>query len=402
VNPNKSKSHVLIAGGGLGGLTAALALLRAGFDVDVYEQAPSLTEVGAGIQISANGSRVLYELGLKDALAPLIFLPEGKIIRMWNTGETRPLFDLGVESIRLYGFPFFMLHRADLLDVLAAAVRQYKPDAIHLNSRCANYQQDANGVSLTLQDGTVVRGDVLIGADGIHSKVRETLFGTDQPRFTGTIAWRGLIRRQDLPPHLLKPVGTNWVGPGGHVVHYFVRGGKLLNFVGIRENTEWQVESWTAQGTTDECLQDFTGWHEDVQTLVRHIATPYKWALKVREPMKEWVRGRIALLGDACHSTLPYLAQGASMGFEDAAVLARCLADRTTGIEAALSRYENARRDRTSKIVNQSTETGKVFHNKDFSDPEKARAYLCQQWSPDQITERYRWLFTYDATAVPI
>ena len=191
------KTRILIAGGGLGGLTAALALLRAGFDVDVYEQAPSLTEVGAGIQISANGSRVLYELGLKDALAPLIFLPEGKIIRMWNTGETRPLFDLGVESIRLYGFPFSCCTGPISL-MLAAAVRQHKPDApsqFPLRELSAGFERRIPDVA----DGTVVRGDVLIGADGIHSKVRETLFGTDQPRFTGTIAWRGLIRRQDLP-----------------------------------------------------------------------------------------------------------------------------------------------------------------------------------------------------------
>jgi salicylate hydroxylase len=394
--------HVLIAGGGLGGLTAALALLRAGFDVDVYEQAPDLKEIGAGLQISANGSRVLYALGLKEALAPSIFQPEGKVIRMWNTGETRPLFDLGVESIRLYGFPFFMMHRADLLDVLAAAVRREKPDAIHLNARCIGCQQDGGEVALALHDGSVARGDVLIGADGIHSKVRETLFGADEPRFTGTLAWRGLIRRRDLPAHLLKPVGTNWVGPGGHVVHYFVRGGELLNFVGVRENTEWQVESWTAQGTTAECLDDFEGWHDDVRTLVRNIDTPYKWALKVREPMKQWVRGRIALLGDACHSTLPYLAQGASMGFEDAVVLSRCLAAEPDNLEPALRRYEAARVERTAKIVYQSTETGKVFHNQDFSDPEKARAYLAQQWSPEQIMERYRWLFTYDATVVPI
>lgn len=398
----KNNGHVLIAGGGLGGLTAALALQRAGFDVDVYERAPNLAEVGAGIQISANGSRVLYELGLKEPLSPLIFEPEGKIIRMWNTGETQPLIDLGAESVRLYGYPYFMLHRADLLNVLAAAIGQEKSDAIHLNARCVDYQQDDDGVSLTLQDGTVIRGDVLIGADGIHSKVRESLFGTDQARFTGTIAWRGLIRRQDLPKHLHRPVGTNWVGPGGHVVHYFVRGGELLNFVGIRENTEWQVESWTAQGTTEECLHDFEGWHEDVQTLVRNIDTPYKWALKVREPMKQWTQGRIALLGDACHSTLPYLAQGASMGFEDAVVLARCLATQLENPVAALRRYEEARRERASKIVNQSTEMGKVFHNQDFSDPEKARSYLHQQWSAEQIMERYRWLFTYDATAVPI
>ena len=398
----KTKGHVLVAGGGLGGLTAALALLRKGFDVDVYEQAPGLKEVGAGIQISANGSRVLYGLGLKEALAPLIFEPEGKIIRMWNTGETRPLFDLGTESIRLYGYPYFMLHRADLLDVLAAAIRSEKPDAIHLNARCVEYRQDDKGVSLKFQNGETARGDILIGADGIHSQARETLFGTDKPEFTGTIAWRGMIRREDLPEHLKKPVGTNWVGPGGHVVHYFVRGGALLNFVGIRENSEWLVESYTSQGTIEECQRDFANWHEDVQVLVRSIDTPYKWALKVRDPMQQWVSGRVALLGDACHATLPYLAQGASMGFEDAVVLARCLADGTDDVPDALKRYENARRERASRIVRQSTEMGKVFHNQDFSDPEKARGYLHQQWSPEQIIERYRWLFTYDAMTAPI
>lgn len=394
--------RVIIVGGGLAGLTTALALLRAGIDVEVYEQAPEVKEIGAGIQISANGSRVLYHLGLESDLAPLIFKPEGKIVRMWNTGETRRLFDLGVESVRLYGFPYFMVHRADLLDVLANAIRREKPDAIHVNAQGVGFDQDGDGVALTLQDGSVVRGDVLIGADGIHSKVRDLLFQAEPPRFTGTIAWRGLIPRKALPERLHDRVGTNWVGPGGHVVHYFVRGDELLNFVGIRENNEWQVESWTAQGTVDECLRDYEGWHEDVRLIIRNIGVPYKWALKVRKPMEKWVRGRIALLGDACHATLPYLAQGASMGFEDAVVLTSCLTSAGSDVEEALQRYEAARRPRASKIVNQSTEMGTVFHNQDFSDPERARAYLHQQWTREQIMERYRWIFTYDAPSVAV
>jgi salicylate hydroxylase len=396
------KPHVIIAGAGLGGLAAALALLRHGFDVDVYEQAPELREVGAGVQVSANGTRTLFALGVGDEITRISWQPTGKELRLWNTGEAWPMFDLGAESIERYGYPYLTFHRADLHDVLARAVKALKPDAVHLSAKAVGCDQDGSTAVLHLKDAAPARGDVLIGADGIHSVVRETLFGPDQPKFTGLIAWRGLIPRERLPAHLLRPVGANWVCPEGHLVHYFVRRGELLNLVGMRERSDWQVESWTVPGTTEELLADFAGWHDDILTMMRNIDTPYKWALKVREPMARWSVGRITLLGDACHATLPFMAQGAVMAIEDGYVLARCLATYGDDVESALARYEAARRDRTSRVIRGSSNMIEHFHNSNLADQAKARAYMAGQWQPEQIRERYEWLFAYDATSVPV
>lgn len=396
------KPHVVIAGAGLGGLTAALSLLRSGIDVDVYEQASELKEVGAGVQISANGTRVLHALGLADALRDLSWEPAGKELRLWNTGETWPMFDLGAESVQRYGFPYYMFHRADLHDVLAAAVRREKPDAIHLNAKATGCDPAGERPTLRFSDRPSVSCDVLVGADGVHSVVRQALFGPDQPQFTGCIAWRGVIPAERLPKHLLRPVGANWVGPGGHVVHYFLRRGELLNFVGIRERQDWQIESWIAAGTVDECLRDFAGWHDDILTMIRNIATPYKWALKVREPMARWTQGRVTLLGDACHATLPFMAQGAVMAIEDGFILARCLRLWPNEPEAALRRYEDARRERANGVVRQSTRMTTLFHNEELADHDRARAFMARQFQPEQTRERYEWLFAYDATAAAV
>src|SRR5213593_1883850 len=196
--------RVLIAGGGIGGLTAALALLRAGIEVEVYEQAAELKEVGAGVQLAANGTRVLYALGVGEELKALSCEAQGKEIRMWNTGETWKLFDLGPASIEHYGFPYFTVYRPDLLDVLARAVRREKPDAIHLGAKCAGFTQDDEGVTLKLENGATARGAALIGADGVHSRIRQALFGPDRPEFTGVIAWRGIVPMDRLPQHMAR------------------------------------------------------------------------------------------------------------------------------------------------------------------------------------------------------
>src|SRR5690349_20976272 len=229
----RARLRVLIAGGGIGGLTAAAALLQKGIDVEVYEQAPELKEVGAGVQLAANGTRVLHALSLGEALKRLSCEAQGKEIRHWRTGETWKLFDLGPASLERYGFPYFTVYRPDLLEVLARAVRRAKPDAIRLGSRCLGCSQDASGVTLQLE-GRTVRGDALIGADGVHSSVRQALFGPDRAEFTGVIAWRAIVPVERLPRHMARRVGSNWVGPGGHVVHYPLRAGKLMNFVGAR------------------------------------------------------------------------------------------------------------------------------------------------------------------------
>jgi salicylate hydroxylase len=389
--------RVLIAGAGIGGLTAALAALRQGHEIEVYEQASELKEVGAGVQLSANGTRVLYALGVGEELKSLSCEATGKEIRLWNTGETWKLFDLGKVSIERYGFPYFTVYRPDLLDVLARAVRRLKADAIHLGRKCVGFTQTDGEVRLDLEDGTTATGDALIGADGVHSPIRQTLFGADKPQFSGIIAWRGIIPMERLPARMERSVGVNWVGPGGHVVHYPLRGGAVLNFVGALERTDWQIESWSARGTTEELAADYRGWHEDIQTLIRNIPVPHKWALMVRPPMPRWTVGRVTLLGDACHSMVPFLAQGAVMAMEDGLILARALTELDGDVASRLARYEEARRERTRRAVEGSADNIARFHNRALADPVGARQYVEREWAGHNVASRYEWLFRYDA-----
>lgn len=373
-----------------------------GCDVEVYEQAPELKEVGAGLQLSANGTRALYALGVGEELKALSCEASAKEIRLWNTGETWKLFDLGSVSIERYGYPYLTVYRPDLLDALASAVGRHRAQAIHVGSKGLGFIQDADRVQLRLDDGSSVSGDVLIGADGVHSMVRQVLFGQDKPQFTGIIAWRGIVPMERLPPHMARMVGVNWVGPGGHFVHYPLRAGKVMNFVGARERADWRVESWSARGTTEELAADFAGWHGEVQELIRNIPVPYKWALMVRPPMERWTVGRVTLLGDACHSMVPFLAQGAVMAIEDGFMLGRALGTLDGDIPSRLERYENARRERTRRAVAGSADNITRFHNRALADPARAREYVEREWAGANVASRYEWLFTYDVATAPL
>ena len=326
--------------------------------------------------------------------------PSAKEIRLWNTGETWKLFDLGAESVARYGAPYFMIHRADLHTALVDAVRAVRPDAIHLGARASGFDDGGKSVTLHLANGERVSGDALIGADGVHSRIRNILTGDDRPEFTGCMAWRGLVPVEQLPAHMRRNVGVNWVGPGGHVINYFLRRGEIFNFVGIVER-DWRVESWTERGTREECAVDFRGWNEDIHAIIRSIAEPYKWALLGRTPLTRFSHGRATLVGDAAHPTLPMLAQGANMAIEDGMVLARCLSAYQDA-ETALARYDAARVERTAKLVRGANEMAKRFHNPALADAAGAKAYVDAQWNEETVKQRYDWIFSYDATRVAV
>jgi salicylate hydroxylase len=308
----------------------------------------------------------------------------------------------GKVSVERYGYPYLTVYRPDLLGVLERAVRREKSDAIRLGTKCIGFHQTEPQVTLNLEGGASVSGDALIGADGVHSRIRQGLFGPDRPEFTGVVAWRGIVPMDQLPRHMARMVGTNWIGPGGHVVHYPLRGGKVMNFVGALERSDWRVESWSARGTQEELSADFAGWHDDVHALIRNIPVPYKWALMVRAPMERWTLGRVSLLGDACHSMVPFLAQGANMAIEDGFILARALTESDADVPARLMSYEKARLERTRRAVEGSAANIQRFHNRALADPVKAREYVDREWAGAPVAERYEWLFRYDVTTTEL
>jgi salicylate hydroxylase len=395
-------NKVVIVGGGIGGLAAALSLLKRGIDVEIHEQAPELKEVGAGIQISSNGTRVLFSLGLEDALKRIQVLPQRRVIRHWSSGETWNWFDLGPVTQQRYGTPHVMLHRGDLHGALAEAVRGLKPDAVKLGQRCATVESGNGHAEIRFESGETMRAAYVIGADGIHSKVRACLFGADKPEFTGAVAWRGLVPMERLPERLRPMQGVNWLGPHGHVLHYPVRRGEIMNFISFVERDDWQIESWVTQGTKDELANDFRGWHADVHEIISRIETPYKWAMMVRGAMPRWSKGRVTLLGDACHPTLPFLGQGGVMAIEDGYVVAACLAKYFDDPATAFARYEDIRRERTATVVRKSHENRRSAFSPALEQPGAVAVEVAREWQQERVRERMEWLYAYDATQVAV
>jgi salicylate hydroxylase len=282
-------------------------------------------------------------------------------------------------------------------------VRALKADAIHLDSSVTGCEQNDSSATLILQNGKRITGDALIGADGVRSVIRNTLWPDTDAAFSGMVTWRALIPMTSLPEHMRASVGSTWIGPGGHAVNYPLHRGEIMNFAATIEGKSWTAQASFEQGTVEECLDDFKGWHEDVQTLIKLAPKLLKWGLMKREPIPQWTQARISLLGDAAHVTLPFLAQGAVHAIEDGMVLARCLADaEPSNVPAALLRYEHARIGRTSKMVRGATDNTERFHSHELATETSAARYLEREWSAAPIAERYDWLYSYNANTAEI
>ncbi len=388
---------IIIVGAGLGGLAAASNLLLAGHDVTIYEQAPELGEVGAGIQVSANAMHVLNHLGLGEKMAKIGVKPGAYVFRLYDTGEEIHRFHLADHHERLHGAPYYQAHRADLHELLADRAMELKTDVVKLNHTATAFDEDDGGVTVRFANGEEARGDLLIGADGLKSIVRRRIAGDVPATYTGDGAWRLTIPASKLPPEFMGKVMSVWMGPGGHAVCYYLRGGEIFNFVGCIEKTEVSEESWTNKLPWEALKADFVGWHDDIQTVVETADKDacYLWSLHNRPPIRDWSLKRTTLLGDSAHPTLPYLAQGAVMAIEDGAVLTRAL-DMESDVSDALQLYQRNRVDRTARIVEQSTANRGLFHLRDRQEMLDAFARR------DEGADRDGWLYSYNPLTVPL
>jgi len=381
-------------GGGLGGLAAALSLHRAGFAVDVFEQAPELNEVGGGINMGPNAARILYRLGLGEGLDRDAVRPLSAHVRRWDDGRTLQKAVLNPISSELYGAPHLTVHRADLQRITASGLPQ---ERIHLGHRLIGLEDRGGAVEARFANGNRIEADILIGADGIHSTVRALLFGEAEPVFAGCVAYRGLVPAERIADLGLERGNQSWLGPGGHLVHYFVSGGRLLNFVGWTEHDNWNREDWTDRATIERALTAFEGWHPQVRRIISAADTCFIWALFDRDPLPRWSAGRVTLLGDACHPMYPFMAQGAAQAIEDGACLAALLANRGDLVET-LRRYEQIRLPRVTRLQEMSRANKHRYHMPDGVEQRARDAAMVA--NRERAPETMQWLFGFDAGAV--
>jgi len=335
-----------IIGAGIGGLALAALLSRNGADVKVYEQAREFRRIGAGIQMSPNAVHVLRALGLETMLRRLAFQPPGWTNRVWDSGEY--LFELtfGADAETRYGAPYLLMHRGDLHAALLSAV---PPELIAFDRRLFGVDRRASGLALRFADGSAATADAVIGADGVHSTVREILLGPEKPKFTGRVAHRTVFPSALMRGFLVGSC-TKWWGPDRHIVIYPVNSRRdETYFVTSVPDPDWDVESWSARGEMREVREAFAGFHDDVQQVLATCPEVNKWALFERDPLPRWCEGPIVLLGDACHPMTPYMAQGAASALEDAAILSRCIRA-VDDVDEALRRFEATRLARTSRL----------------------------------------------------
>jgi salicylate hydroxylase len=376
--------NITIVGGGLAGLATANALLKVGFEVEIFEQSLALGEIGAGISVSSQAVKALRAIGVGEKIAPVGNVSQGLQTRNIHTGE--PLEFREPAGAR-YGAPHCFFHRADLLNALASGIDS---SHIHLGHRLTGIEERQSGVTLTFADGTTRQADIVIGADGIHSVVRRTLYGEDHPVYTGQMVWRALLRGSDVPSEIMGPTGNNqWLGSGRHLLGYYLRGREVINIVTQQDTDKWVEEGWSIAGDPDEMRASFPDPEPSLKTLLSIVTQCSKWGLFTRPLTDNWGRGRIQLIGDAAHAMLPNAGQGAGQSFEDAYILARWLdAERHNPVEA-LRNFRRIRIPRVHAVQRRSLANARMKHT---GDCKVQKAWLSKEETADGMA----WIWGFD------
>ena len=385
----------LIIGAGIGGSVLALGLQRAGMDFQLLEQAEAFKEIGAGIQLSSNAVKVLDRLGLTDALPKFCVEPDAHKFQDWSTGETILRTPLCPDVLDVFGAPYYHAHRPDLI---AALTEGLDPDRVHFGKRVTEVGEDGDGVWVKCADGEEFRGDVLIGADGIHSVVRDSVCQHAPARRSGYVTWRGVIDAADVAD-LDVPISSYIVmGPKLSFVYYYVGGAKRINWLAMGQTDDEKKESWSQTATKDEVLAAFDGWYEVPRRFIEVTDQPFVTALHDRDPLETWINGHIALMGDAAHAMLPYHAQGAGQSIEDAWVLLRSLELGADAPAKGLRRFEALRKDRADRMIQHSRDPERWYHMSEPADVERRNARF-RRYNEDaaKFTPQQIWLYSYDA-----
>ena len=387
---------VIVAGGGIGGLAAAAALAQAGAHVRLYERRTIIGEIGAGLQITPNGSAVLAALGRAEEAREMGVTARGVVLHDGLTG--RAVMRLPVGQRLANPHPWLLMHRADLVALLHGAVRAAGVE-VETDAEVVRISPEGERAEVTLADGRCMEADLVIGADGVRSYARSLVEGDLSPRFTGQVAWRALVRGMGEHP----PEPHVFMGPGRHMVSYPLRGGRLVNIVAVEERDEWVPEGWHQPDDPISLAMAFRGWCSAVQLRIEHVADVHLWGLFRHPVARRWARGRLVLVGDAAHPTLPFLAQGANMALEDAWLLRRALMA-AENVAAALARFAALRRPRTERIVAAADHNSRLYHLRHPLLRHVAHGALAAsgRLAPRLLARRYDWVHDYDATAVPL
>jgi 2-polyprenyl-6-methoxyphenol hydroxylase-like FAD-dependent oxidoreductase len=388
---NGREAPFVIAGGGIGGLATALGLARKGFPVRVLEQTPEFREVGAGIQLGPNIFRALQKLGLRDAVLADAWQPGALEMRDALDGHLVTRMPLNTEAFSSrFGEPYAVTHRADIHGSILKACRDSNLISLETSRRVVDFEDNADRVTVTLEDGERVEGRAVIGADGLWSRIRERVLGDGPPRVSGHIAYRAVLRHEDVPEDLWKPDVVLWAGPRTHLVHYPLRRGELFNLVAVFHSDRYE-EGWNAIGDVDELMRHFRGQRPEVLRLLDKIETWRMWVLCDREPVKTWSKGRVALMGDAAHPMLQYLAQGAAMAVEDAVRIAEEVERQPDDLPAAFQAYQQARYLRTGRVQIMARVYGEFYHARGVT--AELRDIMLGARTPEQAYDGMAWLY---------